>query len=1178
MGTHILQKEAEKGSNFVFSPLSFLSMLSLLAAGSKGSTLEKLLSFLGPKDIDEVNSLALQIVSAVTVPANENEGITGGPNVSFANGAWVDRSCRLKPSFEELAKRIYGATVKEVDLSNKDQILCSRLSFHGMMCPVAVDSRGSTLQQLLPLVGSQSVSNLCSFALQIRRLDNIGGPMVSFVNGSWEDLIPENENEDPNGGPNVSFASGAWVDQRYRLKPSFQEVAERIYAATVKEVDLSNKASQVVSEVNTWVENETKGLIKDILPPGSLSGDTALVLANALYFKGAWDRKFEASKTKSENFHLLNGSAVKVPFMTCKPYQSHFYGSYDGYKVLKIPYRSGQDNRKFSMYFFLPHARDGLPNLVQLFKSNPELYNRKFRLADKGISELWIPRFKFSFKFEASNAMRGMGLESLFSNLGAFTEMVDSPESLSLSKVFHQSCIEHQEVQRVQSNSNTNFSLGMAINILLQEGEKGSNFVFSPLSFHAMMCLIAVGSRGSTLEQLLSFLGSKGTSELNSFALQIKRLVLLPANENQDTIGGPTVSFVNGAWVDQSFHLKPSFLEVVENVYGATAKEHQEVKRVLSNSNTNFSLGMAINILLQEGEKGSNFVFSPLSFHAMMCLIAVGSRGSTLEQLLSFIGSKGISDLHSFALQIKRLLLLPANENQDNIGGPTVSFVNGAWVDKSFHLKPSFLEVVENVYGATANEVDFLTKIEKLVSLSANERQEYIGGPVVSFVNGAWVDRSFRLKPSFVEVVEIVYGATAKEVDFSSKDILSRDWRFPPTNTNHLKTDFSLLMTNKLLLEQVELGSNFVASPLSIHLVLSIVAAGSTGRTLEQLLSFLGSRSISELNHLSAQIVDLTSSAKKGTTGESLASGKSSPEVLSINVVWIDQDFRLKPSFERITKDVFRARTEEVDFGYKAEEARHEVNTWVKKETKGLIKELLPSGSIDSKVVLVLANALYFKGAWNQMFDASRTQLRDFQLLNGETAQVPFMPGSPFEDYLYGSFDGYKVLQLPYQSGGDTRQFSMYFFLPDKRDGLFDLVKMLSSKPGFFNQQFALQREELTDFWIPRFKFSAEFEATETMKEMGLDLPFMTLGEFKEMVTCSAHKLYVSKVFHKACIEVNEEGTEAAASSAVVMRQQCARFPVPNFVADHPFMLMIREEKSGIVFFTGAVLNPLLED
>lgn len=266
-------------------------------------------------------------------------------------------------------------------------------------------------------------------------------------------------------------------------------------------------------------------------------------------------------------------------------------------------------------------------------------------------------------------------------------------------------------------------------------------------------------------------------------------------------------------------------------------------------------------------------------------------------------------------------------------------------------------------------------------------------------------------------------------------------------------------------------------------------------------------------------------------------------------------------------------------FFVKANRVTEEVNSWAENATKGLIKELLPFGSLDSDTALVFAYALYFKGAWDRKFDSEKSIHKGFHLLTGQIVQVPFMTSKKSERHLYRYINGYRVLKIPYQNGQDTRQFAMYFFLPEESNGLQNLIQKFNSTPGFFYQDFQLREVDLGDrFWIPRFKFSFEFEASETIKELGLTLPFMNVGDFTELVVKSPHsdKLCVSKIFHKSYIEVNEEGTEAAASTAVRIRKCCATHPTPGFVADHPFMFIIREEKSRIVFFTGAVLNPLL--
>ncbi|KAK9273453.1 hypothetical protein L1049_018263 [Liquidambar formosana] len=259
------------------------------------------------------------------------------------------------------------------------------------------------------------------------------------------------------------------------------------------------------------------------------------------------------------------------------------------------------------------------------------------------------------------------------------------------------------------------------------------------------------------------------------------------------------------------------------------------------------------------------------------------------------------------------------------------------------------------------------------------------------------------------------------------------------------------------------------------------------------------------------------------------------------------------------------------------DEVREEVNSWAQSATKGLIEEIIPCGSVDKSTTLVLANALYFKGAWRCPFDASKTKDRSFYLLSGETVQVPYMCHTS-KNYLYGSFEGFKLLKLPYQSGEDERRFSMYFFLPHERAGLQNLLQQFSSNPESLNQDFDLYSVKVDRLMIPKFKFSYHFEVSERMKELGLTLPFANGGELTEMVDFPNGEPSRAIIFHKAYIEVKEKGTEAAAITRSNLCG-CSRRRVPplDFVVDHPFMFMIRDDVSGIPFFIGAVLNPLLD-
>jgi len=261
------------------------------------------------------------------------------------------------------------------------------------------------------------------------------------------------------------------------------------------------------------------------------------------------------------------------------------------------------------------------------------------------------------------------------------------------------------------------------------------------------------------------------------------------------------------------------------------------------------------------------------------------------------------------------------------------------------------------------------------------------------------------------------------------------------------------------------------------------------------------------------------------------------------------------------------------DVVVKADEAIEKVNLWVKKETRGLIKNILSPGSIDRFTSVVLANALYFKGAWDEPLDASKTRDYDFHLLNDKSVMVPFVTSE--EKQFVRAFDGFKVLRLPYQRGIDKRQFSMYIFLPDEKDGLSALIETVASESEFLEHKLPFKKVELGEFRIPSFKISFGVETSDMLKELGVVLPFS--GGLTKMVdSLEGENLFASKIFQKSFIEVNEEGTEAAAATAFIgIGYSFDDTPKIDFLADHPFLFLIREDISGTILFAGQVLNPL---
>ncbi|XP_031108839.1 serpin-ZX-like [Ipomoea triloba] len=386
------------------------------------------------------------------------------------------------------------------------------------------------------------------------------------------------------------------------------------------------------------------------------------------------------------------------------------------------------------------------------------------------------------------------------------------------------------------------------------------------------------------------------------------------------------------------------------------------------------------------------------------------------------------------------------------------------------------------------------------------------------------------------------------------------------------QVDLSLKLAKHVFFTQAEGDSNLVFSPLSINVILSLIAVGSNSPTRDELLAFLKTDSIDDLNTFYSQIVDNI------RVDGSLTGG---PCLSVANGLWIDRTLPLKPSFKHVVDTVYKATSESVDFRNKASEVADQVNSWAEKETKGLINNLLPPNAIDDTIRLIFASALYFKGDWSNKFNESKTQDHEFHLLNGSSIQVPFM--RTCEKQYVKAFSGFKVLKLSYNKGNDDnkrRRFSMYFFLPDAMDGLPSLLEKASSESGFLERHLPTKLVSVGKFRIPKFQISFQFEVSRVLGELGVKVPFNPRGGgLTEMVDSPVSSdLYVSKILQKSFIEVNEGGTEAAAVSVSLMPPgagfRIEKEDKTDFVADHPFLFAIREDFSGAILFVGTVLHP----
>ncbi|KAJ0789754.1 putative Serpin family protein [Helianthus annuus] len=367
------------------------------------------------------------------------------------------------------------------------------------------------------------------------------------------------------------------------------------------------------------------------------------------------------------------------------------------------------------------------------------------------------------------------------------------------------------------------------------------------------------------------------------------------------------------------------------------------------------------------------------------------------------------------------------------------------------------------------------------------------------------------------------------------------------------KTRASMALATHLL-TQKQNDSNVVLSPLSIHVLLSMVAvAYDYDHRRDRLLTFLETKSTYELSMLQRKF--LSSIVADG-------SPNSGPQLSFENAVWIDKNLLHSCSFKSVvTGGSYGAAYNRVDYNRtKAVEVDNEVNLWAEKKTSGYIKEVILANDATSTFRrLIFANVVYFKGEWSQKFDPTKTKESDFHLIDGNKVQIPFMTSK--EDQFVTEYDDFKVVGLPYSQGQDKRQFTMYIFLPDAKDGLQSLLQKIDYTPEFFERHIPHEMVEVGQFLIPKFNISFGFEVSDMLKEFGLVLPFNSTDG-----PISIHQ--------KSFVEVNEEGIEAA--PATLMMDSSARMARDkvDFVANHPFLFVIREDVSGVVLFMGKVIDP----
>lgn len=352
-------------------------------------------------------------------------------------------------------------------------------------------------------------------------------------------------------------------------------------------------------------------------------------------------------------------------------------------------------------------------------------------------------------------------------------------------------------------------------------------------------------------------------------------------------------------------------------------------------------------------------------------------------------------------------------------------------------------------------------------------------------------------------------------------------------------------------------GENVFISPLSISTALTMAYNGASGNTKEEMEKVLG--------HSGVDIDKVNESYK--TLTKYLENVDKKVELNIGNSIWIRDGEKINKKFIDTNKDVFGAEVETLDFSKSS--AVDSINEWISKSTNGMIKDML-KGPISDDVMMYLINAIYFKGDWQEPFDANSSYTDEFLNSKGEKVSCEFMRKFASGDHktFYGEGENFQTIKLPYDNG----KVSMYVVLPEEDKNINTFVKEISSeKWNLIKNSIGSEKKDIK-VTLPKFEIQyGTKELKDSLIKIGMKEAFTHNANFKGI----RDEIYISNVVHQAKIEVNEKGSEAAA--ATIVQADGAAAPIivntKEFLANRPFVFIIEDEESGNILFMGTLKN-----
>ena len=353
---------------------------------------------------------------------------------------------------------------------------------------------------------------------------------------------------------------------------------------------------------------------------------------------------------------------------------------------------------------------------------------------------------------------------------------------------------------------------------------------------------------------------------------------------------------------------------------------------------------------------------------------------------------------------------------------------------------------------------------------------------------------------------------------------------------------------------------NLFLSPHSIHIALGMAYMCARGDTAAEMGRVLHLPAAGAEDLFRALIEALNTGSKIGT--------QEVYRLWTANSFWAQQGYPFQEAYKELVKTHFGGELVEVDYAKAAESARAKINAWVEERTVGKIRDLIPAGTLTPLTRLVLANAIYMKSAWDQKFTPELTAEAPFH--TGATSTVKAQLMHRVGPYRYFEGDGFQAVSMPYSAN----RLAMVVLLPAKVGGLAALEKKLTAEA--LTGWLAGMKRRPVDLSLPRFKLTASCAVADALKALGMPTAFKS-GPADFTGIADTKELYISHVLHKAYVDVNEEGTEAAAATAVVLAGRAMtekEEPPVVFKADRPFLFLIRHEQTGAILFMGRVVDP----